>query len=611
MAKDPARKWTNKELKEMEQHIGGIYDQALAEITEKWDAYMAKSAKRLDKLHEAYQNAPAEKKEDALKAYQDALRNVTFKDKYYRDMVQETTTRIYYTNKVATAYMNGQMPQIYKVNYDQIDPAAVLPGIKYSMVSEETIANLIKDGTIPQRDLDERKDKTWNTKQIGSTVLQGILQGESIKDISKRLLPIVNKNEASAVRNARTMTTCAENRGRLDRYADYESKGLVMAKVWIATGDDRTRDWHLTLDGQEVSRDENFIDGQGNELMYPGDPDAASETTWNCRCSMRSHILGVRGKNGKITPIEDMHKSGLHQEQIGTERKKRDMKKPEKITAKEKKEEQEPKTAQEKTFDAIKSAYTYHTEHNGLNRVSADELGDTAALYADYGKLSDKTQEEFAGALDGLISQYDTSLTEVRTMTKMEFMAERDAFAYVHHDYTTGSATMVINPTKTRDYDAMISRLQELKENGYIAQIDDEKMGEYVVTHEFAHTFLDMETKLKDKNNFVGEDYDKIKSVRKEITGIYDEYVEKIGKLEEKKNEFELQYLMGGAKDEALADKAIELEDEIAKIKISDYSMVNADELMAEAFAHDRLGGQQNEYVSRIMAIINHNFGRE
>jgi hypothetical protein len=243
--------------------------------------------------------------------------------------------------------------------------------------------------------------------------------------------------------------------------------------------------------------------------------------------------------------------------------------------------------------------------------VPADELGDTDVLYANYGKLSDETQEEFASALDGLISQYDTPLMQVRPMTKAEFMAERDAFAYVYHDYTTGSATMIINPTKTRDYDAMVSRLQELKENGYIPQIDDEKMGEYIVTHEFAHTFFDMETKLKDKNNFVGEDYDKIKSARKEITKIYDEYAEKIGKLEEKKNEFELQYLMGGAKDEALAEKAIELEDEITKIKISDYSMTNPDEFMADAFAHDRLGGPHNEYVSRIMAIINHHFGRK
>ena len=323
MAKDPARKWTDKELKDMEYHIGEIYEQALTEIDEKWAAYMDRADKRVSKLYNAYKNAPEGEREAALKKYQDALENVTFRDAYYREMVKDTATRLCNTNKIATAYMNGEMPNIYKVNYDQIDPDALIPGIKYNMLDERTIAHLIKDGTIPQREIDEKKDKTWNTKQIGSTVLQGILQGESIKDISKRLMPIVNKNEASAVRNARTMTTCAENRGRLDRYADYESKGLVMAKVWIATGDDRTRDWHLTLDGQEVARDENFIDGEGNPLMYPGDPDAAPETVWNCRCSMRSHIIGVRGKDGEITPIEDMHESGLHQEQIEAEREKR------------------------------------------------------------------------------------------------------------------------------------------------------------------------------------------------------------------------------------------------------------------------------------------------
>ena len=330
MSKDPARKWTDKELKEMSYHIGQIYEQATDEITEKWDAYMARAAKRLDKLHNDYVTAPDDEKEEALKKYQKALENVTFKDKYYKDMVLETTTRLCNTNKIATAYMNGEMPKIYRVNYDQIDPMAVIPGIRYDMVSEETVAHLIKDGTIPQREIDEKKDKTWNTKQIGSSVLQGIIQGESIKDIAKRLMPIVDKNEASAVRNARTMTTCAENRGRLDRYADYESKGLVMAKVWIATGDNRTRDWHLSMDGQEVSKDEEFTDGQGNKLMYPGDPDAEPQTTWNCRCSMRSHILGVRGKDGEITPIPDMHESGLHQEQIEKERERRDMEEREK-----------------------------------------------------------------------------------------------------------------------------------------------------------------------------------------------------------------------------------------------------------------------------------------
>lgn len=469
MAKDPARKWTDKELKEMEKHIGGIYDQALTEITEKWDAYMAKSAKRLDKLHEAYEKAPADKREDALKAYQDALRNVTFKDKYYHDMVQETATRICYTNKVATAYMNGQMPQIYKVNYDQIDPAAVLPGIKYSMVSEETIANLIKDGTIPQRDLDERKDKTWNTKQIGSTVLQGILQGESIKDISKRLLPIVNKNEASAVRNARTMTTCAENRGRLDRYADYESKGLVMAKVWIATGDDRTRDWHLTLDGQEVARDENFTDGQGNELMYPGDPDAAPETVWNCRCSMRSHIIGVRGKDGELTPIEDMHESGLHQEQIEAEREKRGLEEP---AAEEKKEEQPKEFPEIKTraeaMEVAKSMFA--SLEKNLSKIDeqlfCENITQLKRLNDKFGVLTENNKGYFTSSPSGrAIAWTSTDFSRRR--------GENTCLSLVSRHYNNRE-TFIENENRATD-------------SFYSMPAKKENIPIYAITHEYGH----------------------------------------------------------------------------------------------------------------------------
>lgn len=475
MAKDPARKWTDKELKEMEQHIGNIYDQALTEITEKWDAYMAKSAKRLDKLHEAYEKAPADKREDALKAYQDALRNVTFKDKYYHDMVKETATRLCYTNKVATAYMNGQMPQIYKVNYDQIDPAAVLPGIKYSMVSEETIANLIKDGTIPQRDLDERKDKTWNTKQIGSTVLQGILQGESIKDISKRLLPIVNKNETSAVRNARTMTTCAENRGRLDRYADYESKGLVMAKVWIATGDDRTRDWHLTLDGQEVARDENFTDGQGNELMYPGDPDAAPETVWNCRCSMRSHIIGVRGKDGEITPIEDMHESGLHQEQIEAEREKRGLE----PAAVEEKEEKEP--AEEKKGIEFTPANTIEEAKEYLEEVLGLSSSDFDVVNIDYANMLNETITDYYNTFGNL---HDLGvLDEVRIVPKLASVA----------GYQPAMDSVLLKKRDVSSKNAVKKSLKEAKEQrefGWWATGTEKTILSHELGHAVHHAFV-------------------------------------------------------------------------------------------------------------------------
>jgi hypothetical protein len=54
--------------------------------------------------------------------------------------------------------------------------------------------------------------------------------------------------------------------------------------TWNTAGDNRVRDAHESMDGQEVAMGEMFIDGDGNQLEFPGDPRAPLETTINCRC---------------------------------------------------------------------------------------------------------------------------------------------------------------------------------------------------------------------------------------------------------------------------------------------------------------------------------------
>ena len=384
-------------------------------------------------------------------------------------MVLDTTRHICKTNKIATAYMNGEMPKIYRVNYNQIDPAAVIPGIKYDMLDENAVRHLIKDGTIPQKKMDPEKDITWNTKQIGSTVLQGIIQGESIKDIAKRLMPIVDKNEASAIRNARTMTTCAENRGRLDRYADYESKGLVMAKVWIATGDNRTRDWHLSMDGQEVSKDEEFTDGQGNKLMYPGDPDAEPQTTWNCRCSMRSHILGVRGKDGEITPIPDMHESGLHQEQVAAEMEKRGL---EPAAVSEEKEEQPKEFPEIKTraeaMEVAKSMFA--SLEKNLSKIDeqlfCENITQLKRLNDKFGVLTENNKGYFTSSPSGrAIAWTSTDFSRRR--------GENTCLSLVSRHYTNRE-TFIENENRATD-------------SFYSMPAKKENIPIYAITHEYGH----------------------------------------------------------------------------------------------------------------------------
>lgn len=63
-------------------------------------------------------------------------------------------------------------------------------------------------------------------------------------------------------------------------------EGSTLRRTWVAIADDRTRDSHAAMDGQTVGLDESFISGDGNELMYPGDPSAPPEEIIACRCQV-------------------------------------------------------------------------------------------------------------------------------------------------------------------------------------------------------------------------------------------------------------------------------------------------------------------------------------
>lgn len=332
---DAAREYTDEEMEEMERELSRIYRRSRSELMEEWEKYMQNAAVRLSALYMAYQNATdANSKAQALKAYQDALQNQTLRNKWYRDMVVSTTRRLANVNQIATDYINGKLPEIYQVNYQQaardlLKDYEIPMQTAWDIRSEEAMQRLAHGDValpghsapgIPTRKINTVKDMVWNMRQINSSVLQGIIKGESIKEITTRLLPIVNNNEKSAVRAARTMVTGAENMGRQDSYDDLENEGAVLNKVWIATPDARVRDWHLSMDGQEVGIHDKFTDGNGDKLMYPGDPTAPGRTVWNCRCTMRSQIIGFRRSDGSVQPLKRHEHNGLHQRQIAQEK---------------------------------------------------------------------------------------------------------------------------------------------------------------------------------------------------------------------------------------------------------------------------------------------------
>ena len=67
-----------------------------------------------------------------------------------------------------------------------------------------------------------------------------------------------------------------------------------IVRTWVSAKDERVRDSHSSMNGQEVGFDQPFISGNGNFLMYPLDPNAPPEETIQCRCVATTRITRVR-----------------------------------------------------------------------------------------------------------------------------------------------------------------------------------------------------------------------------------------------------------------------------------------------------------------------------
>lgn len=130
-------------------------------------------------------------------------------------------------------------------------------------------------------------DTTRNA--ITKTISAGIQDGEQASDLVKRIQAVfADADERRAYVIARTETTGAFGAGNQLSFEDPAADGIVTGKAWISSRDDRVRDTHQALDGDEVNLTEDFSNGCG----FPGDPRGAASEVVNCRCVL-APVLGA------------------------------------------------------------------------------------------------------------------------------------------------------------------------------------------------------------------------------------------------------------------------------------------------------------------------------
>ena len=329
---DTAHRLTDEKLEEMEKRLSAIYSRANKEIGKRWKEYLAESQAEIDELQKSYELAKkggdAKEIKKAGIALSRAKKDRTLMDSRFKALTETTAAQLANVNKTALAYINGQLPEVYSINYNALEPSVDgVGGYSFALIDADTVKNLATTdkSLLPYKQLDEKADIRWNVKKLNAEVLQGILQGEPMDKIAGRLSKVADMNETAAIRNARTMVTGAENKGRQDSYARAEADGIILQKEWIATNDSRTRHSHAALDGAIVDQDKKFDNG----LMFPGDPNGRPEETWNCRCTVaakvngfnkvqynKSHGLAPTNRDGKEIIFSDKMQNGKWNESV-------------------------------------------------------------------------------------------------------------------------------------------------------------------------------------------------------------------------------------------------------------------------------------------------------
>ena len=294
---DKAHVLTDEKLEEMEKRLSAIYSRAEKEIGERWKEYLVESQTEVDKLQKAYETAKKSGDSKEIRkagiTLSRAKKDRTLMDSRFKALTETTAAQLANVNKTAIAYINGEMPEVYSINYNALEPSVDgVGGYSFAIVDADTVKNLATTdkSLLPFKELDEKKDIRWNIKKMNAEVLQGILQGEPMDKIAGRLSKVADMNETAAIRNARTMVTGAENKGRQDSYARAEADGIILERTWLATNDSRTRHSHAVLDGETKPIDTPFSNG----LMYPGDPNGRPEEVWNCRCALAAVVKGFK-----------------------------------------------------------------------------------------------------------------------------------------------------------------------------------------------------------------------------------------------------------------------------------------------------------------------------
>lgn len=275
------RKEVDKELEKLEKRLQKEYKDAKEYVQKKLNKHLESFQKKDNEMKKLVDSGAMSKKD-----YIKWRKNQMLTGKRWeamRDSLAQDLTNI---DKIAMDIISDRLPDIcvMSANYGMFEiEKGIGVDTSFTLYDRGAVKALV---TKPI--LNIRKDYEWNRQKVTSAITQGVLAGDSIPNIAKRLQQVTDMDRQAAIRNARTYTTSAESAGKMESFKYAESLGIKVLKQWETTPDGRARDSHIDVDGEKIPLDATFSNG----LTRPGDTGGPPEEVYNCRCGLIPYIEG-------------------------------------------------------------------------------------------------------------------------------------------------------------------------------------------------------------------------------------------------------------------------------------------------------------------------------
>ena len=285
---DQAHDFAERKIAEFQAEVRETYQQAQADAQEALSRFLERFEKEDERKREKVK--AGELSEADYKAWR---KGKILRSRQLSSTLDQVSQAMTEANQVAVAALAGKLPEVYAetANYAAFSICKETgAAVAFDIVDPDTVGHMLTAGAALLPAVDVAKDVAWNRKLVSSQLTQGVLLGESIPKIARRVKNVTGSNIATATRAARTAVTGAECAGRMASYERAKGMGIKLKKEWVSTLDNRTRHSHRQLDGERIENKESAKFSNG--CRYPGDPTARYAEICNCRCTVIAAVEG-------------------------------------------------------------------------------------------------------------------------------------------------------------------------------------------------------------------------------------------------------------------------------------------------------------------------------